>query len=153
MGGRERVAWDDPRNAGVLAYLAGLERLPGYVASAAPASVDAWQLGAHPDWVEYLWQQLDAGLSTRCAWVVHGRATLVRRSSGVLFGLALGTIGVALRVPTARQAELGIGAAQRTHRLQDGQVFALDTLGPDWCLAPFGAKGVELARAAFEGAA
>lgn len=153
MGGRERVAWDDPRNAGVLAYLVGLERLPGYVASAAPASVDAYQLGAHPDWVEVLWQTLDASLPTRCAWVVHGRATLVRRSSGVLFGLALGTIGVALRVPAARHVELGIGAAQRSHRHQNGQVFALDALGPEWALAPFGAKGAELARAAFEGAA
>ena len=152
MGGRERVGWDDPRNAGVLAYLAWLERLPAYVASAAPASVDSYQLGAHPDWVEVLWQWLDAKLPTRCAWVVHGRAALVRRSSGIVFGLALGTLGVALRVPSARHAELGIGPDQRSHRHQNGQVFSLDTLGPECALAPFGAAGEKLALAAFEGA-
>ncbi|MEQ1894988.1 MAG: hypothetical protein ABL998_20805, partial [Planctomycetota bacterium] len=126
MGGRERVAWDDPRNAGVLAYLVGLERLPGYVASAAPESVDAYQLGAHPDWVEVLWQTLDASLPTRCAWVVHGRATLVRRSSGVLFGLALGTIGCGT-IYTERTS----GPQFQMVKLSQGITFdqAIETLG------------------------
>ena len=144
MGSRERVASGDPRNAAVLAYLAGLERLPGYVASAAPAGVDTWQLGAHPDLVELLWQTLDGALPTRCAWVVHGRAALVRRSSGIVFGLALGTQGVALRVPAARRAALGPGSAPNP---------APAALGPDWVLAPFGAVGARLALAAFEDAA
>jgi len=144
-GGRERVAADEPRNADALAYLAALEHLPGYVASAAPASVDPWQLGAHPDLVEQLWQTLDGGLPQRCAWVVHGRACLVRRSSGVVFGLALGTSGVFLRVPLARHAELGLGPAARP--------AVLKGLAPEWVPAPFGAAGARLALAAFEGAA
>lgn len=143
MGGRERVASDDPRNVAVLAFLASSERLPGYVVSAAPASVDRYQLGAHPDLVEFLWEQLDAGLPTRCAWVVHGRAALVRRSSGIVFGLALGTHGVAVRVTPERRATLGHGSTPAA---------APAALGPDWVLAPFGAAGTRLALAAFEDA-
>jgi len=140
MGGRERVANDDPRNAAVLAFLAASERLPGYVASAAPASVDRYQLGAHPDLVEFLWEQLDAGLPTRCAWVVHGRAALVRRSSGIVFGLALGTRGIALRLQAARRGELGVVAAPA----------ADSALGPDWFFAPIGTEALRLCQAAHD---
>lgn len=152
MGGRERVASGDPRNSAVLAGLARLERLPGYVASAAPASVDPYQLGAHPDLVEFLWQALDASLPTRCAWIVHGRPALVRRSSGVLFAFALGTHSVWLRVPDERQAELGLGpgAAASTPAAPAAPFEGLDR---EWVLASFGGRASALVLEAFEGAA
>lgn len=151
-GQADRIEHDDPRNAAVLAWLSAGERLPSYIASGPRGSVDEWQLGAHPDLVSRLWDELDAGLPKRCAWIVHGRAALVRPKTGIVFGLALSTAGVALRVPLERHAELGVDATQRVHRVRDRIVLELAVLGPEWAFDPYGPRGVSWARAAFEAA-
>lgn len=153
MGARERVAFDDARNAGILRWLAGRERLPGTVASAPRGTVDEYELGAHPDLVQQLWDVLDAALPKRCAWIVHGRAALVSPDSGILFGLALGTTGVVLRIPPEREPELGVEARHKRRRYENGSELDLGPCGPEWALAPYGKQGERWCQAAYDGAA
>ena len=55
-------------------------------------------LGTHPDLIEALWK-LDGSLPERCRWLLWGYPALVHPRSGVVFGVARGTIGLFLRLP------------------------------------------------------
>ena len=142
----ERVDFGHPANAAILACLERLERLPSYVRSAPRGAVDPWELGAHPDLVEILWDQVDEHLPKRCAWIVHGRAALVRPKLGLVFGFVTGTLPIVLRVPAARHAGLGVDERSRLRVSSPG--FA--TCEEDWICAPF-ERARELGLAAFDG--
>jgi hypothetical protein len=87
----------NPANASIIAHLRA--RMPRSIASASPTSVDPWQLGTHPDLVEYLWTTLGDSLPRTCDWVVYGSPTLVHPSVGVVFAFAGGTDTLAMRLP------------------------------------------------------
>jgi len=146
----ERVDFAHPANQGVLAFLASRERGAHYVASAAPGSVDSYELGTHPDLVQLLWDGIDAQLPKRSAWIVHGRPALVRKHSGLIFGFATGTLSIALRVPPARLADFGLGPAERVYTVRSRAVADLSSCGPEWHFVAYGARQLEIALAAYE---
>jgi hypothetical protein len=152
---RDPVDFEHPANADVLTWLAASERLPAYLRSGPPGSVDPWQLGTHPDLVETLWQRLDRALPVRCGWIVHGRPTLVHPLSGVVFAFASGTRDPALRVPpvpslpAVPSGESGSDGPAR----RDGAAFERHPCGTAWIFAPHGPAQVDRTLAAFEAAA
>ncbi|MBK7878790.1 MAG: hypothetical protein IPJ77_24285 [Planctomycetes bacterium] len=136
-----------PANAAILACLERFERLSSYVQSAPRGRVDEWELGAHPDLVSLLWDEVDPHLPKRCAWIVHGRPALVRPKTGVVFGFVSGTNLIVLRVPRALHAAFGLDERFQL-RLRHPEGAACE---PDWVSAPF-ERVRELARAAYDAA-
>jgi hypothetical protein len=102
--------------------------------SEAPGSVDPMRLGAHPDILERLWK-IGRKLPTDCAWVAFRRPVLAHSATGVIFGLAVGTLGYALRLPPecARDAQMA-GAKQTLSGLgpKKADTYSLTDYGPDW---------------------
>ncbi|MFO1011957.1 MAG: hypothetical protein U1F29_17985 [Planctomycetota bacterium] len=144
---KDRVDFSHPANGAVLECLGRFERLPRYERSAPRGRVDEWELGAHPDLVGVLWDEVDAELPERCAWIVHGRPALVHPKTGIVFGFVAGTKPIVLRVPLAQHGALGLdGNLQVRFRLPDASACE-----PDWLAVPF-ERVRELARVAFEAA-
>jgi hypothetical protein len=80
---------------------------------------------AHPDLVAAL-READAALPARCLWLVWGRAALVHPRTGVIFAVAVGSIGVAARLPP--EARTGLAQA----RPAGAESFDLSAAGPEW---------------------
>jgi hypothetical protein len=76
----------------------------------------------HPDIVSQLWR-LDRALPQSCRWLVWGYPALVHPRTGVIFAIAFGTIGAAVRLPPDR---LDGALATRRH----GSDIA--AAGPEW---------------------
>lgn len=142
-----------PRNSVVLAYLTRLHRnrvpLPTVVR---PEEVDDpyMRLGAHPEVVQRIWDELGEGLPRDCRRVVYSTPALVHPESGTIFVLALGT-GYGLRLPppvvelaTRRGARISVRYTDRddmnTHR----------DLGRDWVLGAWLAAEPRWCAKAFE---
>lgn len=139
---------DDPRNRLVLSRLAadahGLGA-PGAALSQSPADVDPWRLGTHPDLVERLWK-LGRALPQDCSWVCHGRPVLAHTRTGVIFGLAIGTLGYGLRSPAPRPDRI----VSRSFRGARGS-FVLDwsVYGPDWAFGRWDETDTAIAQQAY----
>ena len=92
---------DIPRNSIVLSYLTRPHRdrvpLPTVLR---PEEVDDpyMRLGAHPEVVQRIWDELGEGLPRDCRRVVYSSPALVHPENGTIFVLALGT-GYGLRLP------------------------------------------------------
>ena len=86
----------NPKNQDLARYL-------GNVDDCSPEDVENpyMTLGTHPELVERLWDKLPIELPASARWVVGGRPVLMRRDSGVVFGIAIGTVFYALRLPEA----------------------------------------------------
>ena len=154
-----------PANARVLAYLsqrsrASATRPPVLPESCAPETVEDpyARLGTHPDVVQRLWDDLDAALPARCRWVAHGAPVLAHAVTGVIFGLAGGTV-YALRLPRPElAAALGAGAEQVHHFPAypalgiDASTVDLRELGPDWVFGRWDRNEPAWCRAAFDAA-
>jgi hypothetical protein len=107
---------------------------PPVPASEPPENVDPMGLGTHPDIVERLWK-IGRKLPTNCAWVAFRRPVLAHSESGIIFGLGVGTLGYALRLPPdyvraaqtsgAQQTRSGLGAKK-------DETYSLADYGPDW---------------------
>lgn len=97
------------------------------------------RLGAHPELVERLCEELPKNLPQDCRWIVYGTPALVHPDTGIVFAFGGGTHTYALRLPPsslgdARAAgaktvreypaypELGISASR----------LDLAQIGPDW---------------------
>jgi hypothetical protein len=97
--------------------------------------------GAHPDLVTRL-RVMDATLPERCLWLVWGRAALVHPRSGVIFAVAIGSIGIAARLPSdlcsdaPRALAAGLSA------------YDVSAAGPGWCF-PSGASDALWCAAAY----
>lgn len=83
-------------------------------------------LGVHPDIIEWLWE-LDAALPRSCRWLVWGHPSLVHPTTGVIFAVAIGSIGLAGRLPSERRE----GAAVR-RPMGVGSYYDLSPAGPEW---------------------
>ncbi len=78
-------------NRGVLGYLGQGADLESVSVTALPEKVDTHHLGAHPDIVEWLWQNLNATLPSDARSLVAGGAALVHPETGLILAAALGT--------------------------------------------------------------
>jgi hypothetical protein len=143
-----------PANTMVLHYMARRAGVLQHPLIAAPSSVPDpyYTLGAHPDVVERLWQDLNEGLPADCRWIVRGFPSLVHPETGIIFAYAGGTT-YALRLPEAeRRQALQRGAKQvqvfpayptlgitgATVELGDEWVFGRWYKDEDWwCLAAY----------------
>jgi hypothetical protein len=118
------VRFDHPANRGVLAYLADPARLARSVsvakdrAESLPADVkDPYMtLGTHPDLVSRLWTELGGSLPADCRVIVHGMPALVRPDTGVILGIAGGTLMYALRLDAAGATAARAAGAKTEHR-------------------------------------
>jgi hypothetical protein len=106
----------------------------GRTPSQSPEGVSLMSLGALPDIVERLWK-VGLALPTDCRWVAYQRAVLAHSTTGIIFGLAVGTFGIAMRLPqaTGESVELS-GAATKLPYRSGRQKRSLSALecGPDW---------------------
>jgi hypothetical protein len=102
--------------------------------SEAPGSVDTLTLGTHPDVVERLWA-IGRALPTDCCWVAFRRPVLAHSQTGIIFGLGIGTLGYALRLPPPIDAEARTAGASQTRAWTGPEgpaAFSLADYGPDW---------------------
>lgn len=126
------VDFSHPANEGILRYLMGAEfrGLPSI-----PPFEDYYDGvgGTHPDLVEILWERMSKPLPEKCAWVVYGRPALVHKSTGIVFGFAVGTSLIGLRLPEQeRQRVIGNNSHSQKWQWGSGKtVFARD-IGKDW---------------------
>jgi hypothetical protein len=107
---------------------------PPAPASEPPESVNAMGLGTHPDIVERLWR-IGRKLPTDCAWVAFRRPVLAHAATGIIFGLGIGTLGYALRLPPEYIGEAQSSGAQQTRSglgLNKDETYSLAEYGPDW---------------------
>ena len=124
---------------------------PPLAASQSPDGVNVMSLGALPEIVEDLWG-LGRALPTDCRWVAYRRAVLAHSRTGIIFGLAVGTFGIALRLPeeAAPLAEAAGATREWTYKAAQGQkTFSALTYGPDWWLFRPGRDASAAAGAAY----
>ncbi|HXS97849.1 MAG TPA: hypothetical protein VN736_24790 [Candidatus Limnocylindrales bacterium] len=128
---------DTPRNSIVLAYLTRLhrDRVPLPVVVRPEEVDDAYmRLGAHPEVVQRIWDELGKALPRDCRRVVYSTPALVHPENGTIFALALGT-GYGLRLPPPL-VEVAIRRGARTSMsYTDGNDMNTHRdLGRDWVL-------------------
>ena len=137
--------------ARVAAFMADLDAKPRPPPAVLSRAVDTvkdpyYSLGTHPALVEQLWR-LDDGLPKRCRWMVWGRPALVHPDTGIIFAVALGSIGIVARLPE------GFAESPGTRRpLGKGRVYDIGGAGPDWAFLP-SAHAEAACEAAYELAA
>jgi len=90
-------------------------------------------LGAHPDLVTRLWDELGDTLPVDCRVVFYRTPALMHPTTGVVFGFAGGTHTYALRLPDRERGEaIGAGATRIKHYRAINLRFDLDDIGPEW---------------------
>jgi hypothetical protein len=161
------VRFDHPANARILAYLGDPERLRTSVSAAkdrpscSPGEIAevSTSLGAHPDLLERLWDQLGASLPADCRRVVHGTPVLVHRRSGVLFAFGGGTSTYALRLPAPERAEALRSGAKTVREYPAHPALGVEpsrldlaTIGPEWVFGDWREDEIRWCRAAFDAA-
>ncbi|MFN0007683.1 MAG: hypothetical protein ACKVXR_07230 [Planctomycetota bacterium] len=159
------VRFDHPANAKILAYLEDPAHRKGSASvavdrrSCSPGQVaDPYQsLGAHPDLLERLWDQLGARLPLDCRRVVHGAPVLVHPRSGVIFGYCGGSMTYALRLPEAERSAALAAGAKRVREYPaypalgvEASRLDLDTFGYEWVFGGWFADEDAWCRAAFD---
>ena len=157
-----RVAWEDRRNEAVLRHLQvarGSECGDPAPHESSPDAVDRpyMTLGAHPDLVQRLWDDLGGTLPLDCRWVVWRTPSLVHPQTGVIFASSGGTHTYALRLPAAELAEALASGAPRLHEYPsypalgiDATRFDLATVGAEWVFGRFHPAEPRWCAAAFE---
>jgi hypothetical protein len=121
--------------ARVTAFMAGLDAKPRPPPAVLSRPADKTQdphfgLGTHPDLVERLWR-LEDDLPKPCRWTLWGRPALVHPDTGVVFAVAVGSIGLAARLPPAFRA-----SAETARPLGKGRAYDVSAAGPDWAFLP-----------------
>jgi hypothetical protein len=100
------------------------------------------QLSTHPDIVVALWR-MDSALPQPCRWVVWGRPALAHPRTGVIFAVAIGSIGIVMRLPP--EARDGANAVRQ---LSLGRTYDVSPAGPEWRFVEL--RSEPLARLAFD---
>ena len=129
---------DIPRNSVVLAYLTRSPRqnrvlLPIVVR---PEEVEDpyTTLGAHPEVVQRIWDELGKALQQDCRSVIHSTPALAHPGNGTIFAVALGT-GYGLRLPPSLVKSAVRRGARISVQYTDGDDMNTHRdLGPDWVL-------------------
>jgi hypothetical protein len=144
---------DIPRNSIVLAYLTRPHRnrvpLPTVVR---PEEVDDpyMRLGAHPEVVQRIWDEIGKALPRDCRSVVHSTPALVHPENGTIFVLALGT-GYGLRLPPPLvEVALRRGARESVQYTYGGDMNTHRDLGRNWILGAWLADEPRWCAKAFE---
>jgi len=159
------VDFEHPANRRILTYLSDPDRLTRSVSvakserSCSPDDVEDpyLRLGAHPDLLERLWDELGATLPEDCRWIVFGTPVLVHPRTGVIFGFGAGTHTYALRLPAVeRTAALAAGAVT-VHRYPaypnlgiPASVLDLAEIGEEWVLGGWHEGEEKWCRAAYD---
>jgi hypothetical protein len=145
---------DVPQNSMVLAYLTRPGRpnpvpLPPVVRPEEVADPYT-RLGAHPEVVRRIWDELGSSFPRICRSVVHSAPVLLHPETGTIFVLALGT-GYGLRLPPPL-IQIAISRGARTSvRYTDGdEMNARRDLGHDWVLGAWLAAEPKWCIRAFE---
>jgi hypothetical protein len=137
---------------GALQHLRDDKPDPVLAPSQSPEGVSLLSLGALPEIVERLWK-VGLALPTDCRWIAYRRAVLAHSKTGIIFGLAVGTFGVALRVPHATEEAVEIDGAMQTLPYRSGRrkrsLSALE-YGPNWRFVVDAVKIEAWARAAYD---
>jgi hypothetical protein len=127
-----------PENRGVLTYL-GQGADPAQVTVQPPGpDVDTWRLGAHPDVVQRLWDQLAPAMPGAIAVLAGHTAALLGEGSGLLVAVALGT-EYAIRLPEAAMAAAQDAGYATVHRFAtvDRALDLAATFGPGWVFGQY----------------
>jgi hypothetical protein len=126
---------------------------PPRAASQSPEGISFMALGARPDIVERLWK-LGLALPTDCRWVAFQRAVLAHSQTGIIFGLAIGTFGVALRLPKTIAAAAPAQGATQTIAYKTGltttKSASARNYAPDFWFCPDNAQTTDWARSAYD---
>lgn len=143
---------DSPANAKVLGVLRA--NAPKAPMESPVETADTWQLGTHPDLVEYLWHTLAETLPKPCARVAYAQPVLANPTTSTIFAFAGGTGTLAMRLPEsaleAAQHVIGFGKTLSYPSI----VLLASELGPCWAyVAPFGADALRWCKEAYEAAA
>jgi hypothetical protein len=130
-----------PENAGVLRYLAQGADPGAVVVEAPPAEVNRWRLGAHPDVVDWLWDELNAAIPGDGRRLVAATAALVDPASGLIVAIALGT-QYAIRLAGDALAEAEAAGFTSVHhfRTVDRTLDLAATYGPGWVFGKMDAR-------------
>jgi len=158
------IDFEHPANRGVLAYLRDPARLARSVSVAKgrpeclPSEVkDPYlTLGTHPDLIERLWETLGRVLPVDCRVIAYGVPALARPDSGVILGIAGGTMMYALRLDAAGAAAARAAgaplvfryAAQPTIGIEE-RVIDVSTFGDSWVFGRFHHLEPEWLKAGF----
>jgi len=101
-----------------------------------PATVPQvnFKLGMHEAVVDFFWNEITRELPENCAWIVRGRAVLVRPSTGIIFGFKATNVSFALRLPSSIREnalkEIGVEKMQ----LSNGSICDVGEIGEEWVL-------------------
>jgi hypothetical protein len=106
-------------------------------------------LGAHPDLVEELWR-LDETLPQPCRWVFWNRPALAHPQTGVVFAIAVGTLGLLLRLPEEVLAAADPGWVEVSMPPPAKRRFDISPMGPEWRYVRSKAPSKAWIRAAYE---
>ena len=149
-----RISVDIPRNSVVLAYLTRPLRqnrvlLPIVVR---PEEVEDpyTTLGAHPEVVQRIWDELGKALPQDCRSVIHSTPVLAHPGNGTIFVVALGT-GYGLRLPPSLvKSAVRRGARISVQYTYGGDMNTHRDLGRDWVLGAWLADEPRWCVKAFE---
>jgi len=159
-----RVNFSHPANRAILAYLGDAVRLQRSVsvmkdrASCPPGKVkDPYlTLGADPELLERLWDDLGSILPIDCRWVVFGTPVLVHPASGVIFAFGGGTHTYAFRLPQRERASALAAGAVTVHQYPaypelniEASVLDLSAIGEEWVFGGWHTGEEEWCYAAF----
>lgn len=124
---------DLPENEGVLRYLA-----PGQGTTTVPierpaVDIDRWRLGAHPEVVDWLWDELNGALPADGRVLVGATAALLEPATGRILAVALGTRYAIRLVGAARREAEAAGYASVHHfRTVDRTLDLAASFGEGW---------------------
>lgn len=99
-----------------------------------PGSIDRMALGTHPDIVDHLWS-IGRSLPRDCSWVAYRQPVLAHFVTGIIFGLGIGTLGYALRLPLHCAAQAEASGATKTRNIKGAEgpwTYSLSDYGSDW---------------------
>jgi hypothetical protein len=146
------IHFEHPGNRGIVAYLRDPTRLARSVsvakdrAECLPSDVEDpyLTLGTHPDLIERLWETLGCALPVDCRVIAYGVPALARPDSGVILGIAGGTMMYALRLDPAGAAAARAMGAQLQFRYPaqpklgiEERVIDASTFGDSWVFGRF----------------
>jgi len=149
------VDFSSPLNRGVLEYLKrSRSNRKAEWESVSPLSVKNPILGTgtHPEIGVRLWSDLAASLPVQveCRWIVLGTPALVHPETGVLFGIAFGTM-YALRLTDADTESALKGEASAEDGWSDRKTPELASeFGPGWVFGSWQIAELAWCRAAYE---